>query len=99
MDKETDAIKKSTAVLKGDHGRVSRSVGVTLEPAEVAFNLLLALNFLDAVDGSGLAVAKELGRVASLELGLSLTSSSHNGARWAEVRKVMPRTYRYKLNL
>ena len=52
-----------------------------VEPPEVAVDLLLFLDFLDAVDGSGLAVAKELCCYFPLIFVISLTRSSHKGAR------------------
>jgi hypothetical protein len=41
---------------------------IAVEPPEITIDLLTFLDFLDAVDGSGLAVAKELCRVAPLDL-------------------------------
>jgi hypothetical protein len=56
-------------LVNGVGGHIAALKQITIEPAEVTFDPLLALDFLDAVDGSGLAVAKELSRVASPDLG------------------------------
>ena len=41
---------------------------IAVEPPEVVIDLFFILDFLDAVDGRGLAVAKELGRLLALDL-------------------------------
>ena len=72
-----------------DHIRrhVSALEEIAVEPPDVAIDLLDLLDFLDAVDRSGLAVAEKLRRLLALIFVISLTKSTHSGARWADVRE------------
>src|SRR6476469_3411988 len=77
VDGNSDIADRAHLLVDDIRRHVSALEQIAVEPPEVAVDLLFLPDFLDAVDGSGLAVAKSFVASLPLILIISLTRSSH----------------------